>query len=69
MPDTIRKDLFVGREKEIGIFEKTLTEKFGTSDVGDESAEPKVLVFYGVAGTCPDPHAGHRFRWLGDGNA
>ncbi|MCK5127365.1 MAG: ATP-binding protein [candidate division Zixibacteria bacterium] len=50
MSDITRKDLFVGREKEIEIFNKTLTEKFGTPAIGDESAEPKVIVYHGVAG-------------------
>ncbi len=45
-----RKDIFVGREKEIEIFKQALDDKFGTTDVGDESAEPKVLVYHGVAG-------------------
>ncbi|MEZ5357444.1 MAG: hypothetical protein R3F48_01345 [Candidatus Zixiibacteriota bacterium] len=45
-----RKDIFVGREKEIEIFRQALAAKFGTTAIGDESAEPMVLVFHGVAG-------------------
>ncbi|MEE9442516.1 MAG: tetratricopeptide repeat protein [candidate division Zixibacteria bacterium] len=49
-PSPRRKKIFVGRKKEIKIFQDALTEKFGTTVVGDESGDSKVLVFHGVSG-------------------